>query len=90
MLGTGWNDGLPPVRMWCGVCKKVSYSLRIAYHASFLDRGIETELCCLLDEGVLEFDGELSVGLKVREEVERRGGELVEGFATLRVRRCRV
>jgi hypothetical protein len=47
-------------------------------------------LCCLLDEGVLEFDGELSVGLKVREEDERGGRELVDGLAALGVRCCHV
>jgi hypothetical protein len=47
-------------------------------------------LCCLLDEGVLEFDGELSVGLEVREEDERGGRELVDGLAALGVRCCHV
>jgi hypothetical protein len=47
-------------------------------------------LCCLLDEGVLEFDGELSVGLEVREEDERGGREFVDGLAALGVRCCPV
>ena len=53
-----------------------------------LDRGIEAELCCLLDEGVPEFDGELRVRLEVGEEDVRRGGELVVGPSTLGVWSC--
>lgn len=82
MLSTGRNDGLPVRRMWGRVCKEMSHLLCISHRACFLDRGgMKTELCCLLDEGVLEFDGELSVGLEVREEGESSGRELVERLA---------
>ena len=68
----------------------MSYERPVTILASSLDRGMKTELCCLLDEGVLKFDGELSVGLEVREEDERGGRELVDGLAALGVKCCHV
>ena len=53
-----------------------------------LDRGIEAELCCLLDEGVLEFDGELRVGLEVGDEGIGSGRGLGVGLSALGVWSC--
>jgi hypothetical protein len=68
----------------------VSHSLRVACRTCFLNRGIEAELCCLLVEGVLKFDGRLRAGLEMREEDVRVGGQLFESLAVLGVGGCGV
>ena len=67
----------------------MSYERPVTILASSLDRGMKTELCCLLDEVVLEVVSVLALGVEVGEEVHRRRGQLLEGLAGAAVR-CRL
>jgi hypothetical protein len=64
----------------------VSHQLRVTILASVLDRGMKTELCCLLVEVGLKVERVLALGMEVGEEVLGRGGQLLEGFAGTAVR----
>jgi hypothetical protein len=59
----------------------VSHEHPVTILASFLDRGMKTELCCLLDEVGLKVECVLALGVEVGEEVCRGGGQLLKGLA---------
>ena len=59
----------------------MGHELPVTILASSFDCGMKTECCCLLDEVVLEVERVLALRVEVREEVRRRGRQLLEGLA---------